>query len=84
MSLYRKLGLDAGVLHPDDGPGTGGTTNGTKVASRSRPARPGSSSWCEPTSFGLPLWTLLLLAVAVLAIAAAIIVTRCGDDPHRV
>jgi alpha-amylase len=72
-----KLGLDAGVLHRTIGPGTSGAIDGTTLRMTLAPRAAGIFLVAAtPAGFALPLWSLLLLAFAVLLIAVAITVGR--------
>src|SRR5438552_3306356 len=72
-----KLGLNGGVLHRTVGPGTSGAVDGGTLRMTLAPRAAGIFLvGAAPDAFGLPLWSLLLLAVAVLVVAAAITLAR--------
>jgi alpha-amylase len=72
-----KLGVDAGVLHRSLGPGASGSIEGTTLHMRLAPrAAAIFLVAAAPGGFALPAWSLLVLALAALAIAAAVSVVR--------
>jgi len=72
-----KLGLDAGVLHRTMGPGISGSVDGKTLRVTLAPRAAGVFLLgAAPDASGLPLWSLLLLAVAVVLLAAVVTLAR--------
>jgi alpha-amylase len=71
-----KLGLDGADLHRTMGFGVGSSIDGSALHMTLAPRAAGIFLvGAAPAGFAVPLWSMLLLAVAVLVIAAAIIAT---------
>ena len=79
-----KLGLDAGVLHRTVGAGISASVDGKTLRVTLAPRAAGVFLLgAAPDASELPLWSLLLLAVAVVLLAAAVILAR-RRFPRRV
>ncbi|HEX9267734.1 MAG TPA: alpha-amylase family glycosyl hydrolase [Candidatus Limnocylindria bacterium] len=81
-----KLGLDGGDVHRTMGSGIGGTIDGGTLHMTLAPRAAGIFVvGAASRGFALPLWSMLLIAIALLVIAAAITVTRARRRSlHRV
>jgi len=72
-----KLGLAGGLLHRTVGPGIRGTIDGSTLRMTLAPRAAGIFLvGAAPEGFVLPLWSMLLLGIAVVVVAAAVIVAR--------
>jgi len=80
-----KLGLDGGDLHRTMGSGISGNIDGSILRMTLAPRAAGIFLvGATHDTFGLPLWSLLLLAVAVVLVAAAVVTLARRQLPRRV
>ena len=80
-----KLGLDGGDLHRTMGSGISGNIDGSILRMTLAPRAAGIFLVAAThDTFGLPLWSLLLLAVAVVLVAAAVVTLARRQLPRRV
>jgi len=72
-----KLGLAGGLLHRTMGPGIRGTINGSTLRITLAPRAAGIFLVASaPEGFVLPLWSMLVLAITVVVVAAAVMLAR--------
>src|SRR5206468_92451 len=79
-----KLGVDRGVLHRTLGPRASGTIDGNTLRMTLAPrAAAIFLVGVAPAAFDLPLWSMLVVALALVAITATALTLRRRSPPRQ-